>query len=200
MLAEEIGPLSELDRQFCEVISLTDLGRFTRPYEGCGNGAPPHARVLLVHAFVAKSVYQFPTTAALVDALCSHPHSAFDGFTPAEFPAKIAWTPMGAPRGLIRPVLAPDSSIRPKRVRSSPFDPPVSGAGQILTQPCSISVFLPPRTDQECQSGVPLLQIPDTEWTITKLIGNSEEHSTANRFPRSEAPDCGNTDLPQRYV
>jgi hypothetical protein len=73
MLETEIGPLSELDRQFCEVISLTDLGRFTRPYEWCGNGAPPYARVWLMHAFIAKSVYQFPTTTALIEALCSRP-------------------------------------------------------------------------------------------------------------------------------
>ena len=72
-LEEEMGPLSELDRQFCEIISLTNLGRFTRPYEWCGNGAPPHARVWLAHAFIAKSVYQFPTTAALLDALRSRP-------------------------------------------------------------------------------------------------------------------------------
>jgi len=31
-LAAELGPLSALDQQFCEVISLTDLGRFTRRY------------------------------------------------------------------------------------------------------------------------------------------------------------------------
>jgi len=73
VLEEEIGALSELDRQFCEAISLTDLGRFTRPYEWCGNGAPPHARVWLAHAFIAKSVYQFGTSAALLDALRSRP-------------------------------------------------------------------------------------------------------------------------------
>lgn len=73
MLEEEMGPLSALDRQFCEVVSLTNLGRFTRPYEWCGNGAPPHARVWLAHAFLAKSVYQFPTTSALLDALRSRP-------------------------------------------------------------------------------------------------------------------------------
>ena len=39
-LTDELGPLSALDQQFCEVISLTDLGRFTRRYEGCGNGWP----------------------------------------------------------------------------------------------------------------------------------------------------------------
>ena len=73
VLEEELGALSELDRQFCAVISLTNLGRFTQPYEWCGNGAPPHARVWLAHAFIAKSVYQFPTTAALLDALRSRP-------------------------------------------------------------------------------------------------------------------------------
>ena len=29
----ELGTLSALDRQFCEVISITNLGRFTRAYE-----------------------------------------------------------------------------------------------------------------------------------------------------------------------
>jgi hypothetical protein len=73
VLDEELGPLNALDRQFCEVIALTDLGRFLRPYEWCGNGAPPHARVWLAHAFIAKSVYKLPTTAALLDALRSQP-------------------------------------------------------------------------------------------------------------------------------
>ena len=40
-LAAELGPLSAPDQQFCEVISLTNLGRFTRRYDWCGNGAPP---------------------------------------------------------------------------------------------------------------------------------------------------------------
>ena len=64
-LAEELGALSALDRQFSEALARADLGRFTRPYPWCGNGAPPHARVWLLHAFLAKSIYQFPTTAAL---------------------------------------------------------------------------------------------------------------------------------------
>jgi hypothetical protein len=72
-LAAELGPLSALDQQFCEVISLTNLGRFTRRYEWCGNGAPPWPRTWLAHAFVAKHVYQFPTTGALLDALKSRP-------------------------------------------------------------------------------------------------------------------------------
>ncbi len=40
-LAAELGPPSALDQQFCEVSSLTNLGRFTRRYDWCGNGAPP---------------------------------------------------------------------------------------------------------------------------------------------------------------
>src|SRR5674476_1390502 len=72
-LTAELGLLSALDQQFCVVISLTGLGRFTRRYEWCGNGCPPCPRTWLVHAFIAKHVYQFPTTSALIDALKSRP-------------------------------------------------------------------------------------------------------------------------------
>ena len=72
-LADEMGTHSALDQQFCEVVALTDLGRFTHRYEWCGNGAPPCPRTWLAHAFIAKSVYQFPTTAALIDALQTRP-------------------------------------------------------------------------------------------------------------------------------
>ena len=72
-LVEEIGALSALDQRFCEVVALTDLGRFTRRYEWCGNGAPPCPRTWLAHAFIAQSVYQFPTTTALRDALQTRP-------------------------------------------------------------------------------------------------------------------------------
>jgi len=72
-LEAELGPLSALDQQFCEVISLTNLGRFTRRYEWCGNGTPPCPRIWLAHAFIAKHVYQFPTTGALIHALQSQP-------------------------------------------------------------------------------------------------------------------------------
>jgi hypothetical protein len=41
VLEEELGPLTALDQQFCEVISLTQLGGFTGVYEWCGEGRPP---------------------------------------------------------------------------------------------------------------------------------------------------------------
>ena len=72
-LTDELGELSALDQQFCAVISLTQLGRFTDSYEWCGEGRPPCARVWLAHAFIAKHVYQLPTTAALLEALRSRP-------------------------------------------------------------------------------------------------------------------------------
>ena len=72
-LEEELGPLTALDQQFCEVISLTQLGRFTDTYAWCGEGRPPCSRLWLAHAFIAKHVYQFPTTAALIEALHARP-------------------------------------------------------------------------------------------------------------------------------
>ena len=39
-LTAELGPLSALDQQFCEVMALTDLGRFTRRYAWGGNVWP----------------------------------------------------------------------------------------------------------------------------------------------------------------
>lgn len=65
--------MTALDRQFCETISLTNLGLFLQPYEWVGNGCPPHARVWMIHAFIAKSVYQFPTTGLLIEALQTRP-------------------------------------------------------------------------------------------------------------------------------
>ena len=53
-LAEEVGPLTALDRQFCEVVSFTQWGHFTHQYEGCGEGRPPCSRTWLAHAFIAK--------------------------------------------------------------------------------------------------------------------------------------------------
>ena len=73
MLEEEIGPLSAVDEQFCQVISLLDLGPLLRRFEWIGHGCPPHERAWLFHAFVAKSVYQFATTAALLEALRAQP-------------------------------------------------------------------------------------------------------------------------------
>lgn len=73
MLEEELGPLAALDVEFSALLALADVGRFARRYAWCGNGAPPHARVWLMQAFLAKSVDRFATTAALREALAGRP-------------------------------------------------------------------------------------------------------------------------------
>jgi hypothetical protein len=72
-LVEEIGELTDKDRQFVEVLSLVPLGSFLEPYRWQGIGRKPDERAWILHAFIAKSVYQFPTTRALLDALQSRP-------------------------------------------------------------------------------------------------------------------------------
>lgn len=73
VLAEELGDLGEKDQQFVQVMALLPLGRFLEPYRWRGLGCPPHERAWLVHAFIAKGVYQFATTEALVDSLKARP-------------------------------------------------------------------------------------------------------------------------------
>jgi hypothetical protein len=72
-LTEELGPLSELDEQFCQTVSVLDLGPLMRRFAWIENGRPPHERTWLFHAFLAKSIYQFPTTEALIEALQTRP-------------------------------------------------------------------------------------------------------------------------------
>ena len=56
-----------------QVVALLPLGRFLARYDWCGIGCPPHERTWLLHAFIAKEVYQFPTREALHDALLARP-------------------------------------------------------------------------------------------------------------------------------
>jgi hypothetical protein len=93
-LEEERGPLTALDQQFCEVISLTDWGRFTQAYEWCGEGRPPCRRLWLAHAFIAKSVYQFPTTGALIEALKARPtlRRLCGGESPDDVPSEATFS------------------------------------------------------------------------------------------------------------
>jgi hypothetical protein len=73
LLLEEVGELGEKDRQFVDVVALLPLGSFLEPYRWKRIGCPPHERAWLVHAYIAKSVYQYATTEALVEALQSRP-------------------------------------------------------------------------------------------------------------------------------
>jgi hypothetical protein len=69
MLVEEVGELGNKDRQFVQVLALVPLGPLLEPYRWLGIGRKPQEREWMFHAFIAKAVYQFPTTRALLDAL-----------------------------------------------------------------------------------------------------------------------------------
>jgi hypothetical protein len=72
-LEEEIGELTDTDRRFVQVVGLVPLGPFLEPYRWGGFGCPPKTRAWIVHAFIAKAVYQLPTTRALLDLLNTRP-------------------------------------------------------------------------------------------------------------------------------
>lgn len=73
VLSEELGPLCDNDRRFVEVLALVPTETFLWRFEWSGNGRPPCSRLWLFHAFLAKSVYGFPTTVALIEALRTRP-------------------------------------------------------------------------------------------------------------------------------
>lgn len=73
LLLEEVGELGEKDRQFVQVVSLLRLEKVLARYAWQGIGCPPHARSWLLHAFLAKEVYQYASREALVEALRARP-------------------------------------------------------------------------------------------------------------------------------
>lgn len=68
VVAEELGPLSEKQEQLIRIIALIGLEGFTSARSGVV-GRPGHDRAAIARAFVAKAVYNFPNTRALIDRL-----------------------------------------------------------------------------------------------------------------------------------
>lgn len=68
-LDEEIGPLSAKEKCFVEVCELARLESFLKTHVWCGNGRKPASRLAMAHAFVAKALWNLPTTRALIDRL-----------------------------------------------------------------------------------------------------------------------------------
>jgi len=72
-LEEEMGPPGEKDRQFVPIVGLLPSGRFLGACLWSGLGCPPKARAPILQAFIAKAVYGFPTTRALLESLRARP-------------------------------------------------------------------------------------------------------------------------------
>jgi hypothetical protein len=72
-LEEEIGVLSEKERQFVRIIELVEIQPFLAGLEWCGTGRPPASRLALAKAFLAKAVWDIPTTKGLIERIQTAP-------------------------------------------------------------------------------------------------------------------------------
>jgi len=72
-LEDELGELDDRHRQFVAVCELCNPREHLAAYRWVGNGCPPKDRLALCKAFIAKAVWDFPTTSALIDAVRHRP-------------------------------------------------------------------------------------------------------------------------------
>lgn len=72
-LAEELGPLSERHQHLVQVLELVRVEELLPGTRGRGAGRPLESRAALARAFLAKAVFDVPTTRALVERLRSDP-------------------------------------------------------------------------------------------------------------------------------
>ena len=72
-LEEEYGALSAKERQLVQTLEVVRVEELVVAPVGRWPGRPQKDRRLVARAFVAKAVYGFATTRALLDALASSP-------------------------------------------------------------------------------------------------------------------------------
>jgi hypothetical protein len=73
MLEEELCELDEKHREFVAVCETCAPQAHMATDRWVGNGCPPKDRLSLCKAFIAKAVWDFPTTSALIDAVLHRP-------------------------------------------------------------------------------------------------------------------------------
>ena len=67
-LEEQLGELTEKEEKLVAALELARIERFTS-FSRSLRGRPPKERAAIARAFVAKAVYNMPTTRALLDRL-----------------------------------------------------------------------------------------------------------------------------------
>ncbi len=67
-LSEEVGPLLENHKHLVQVLDLVEVERFVDTYWR-GPGRPQQSRRALARAFIAKAIWDLPTTRNLIDRL-----------------------------------------------------------------------------------------------------------------------------------
>ena len=73
MLEDELGELDEKHRLFVAVCEVCAPQGQMMDYRWVGNGCPPSDRLALCKAFIAKAVWDFPTTRGLIDSIRHRP-------------------------------------------------------------------------------------------------------------------------------
>lgn len=91
-LVEELGHLSQHHEQFVEALAVLELDGFVANRQG--RGRRPHDRACLGRAFVAKAIFNVPTTRALLDRLqCDVPLRRLCGWeTAAQVPDETVFS------------------------------------------------------------------------------------------------------------
>lgn len=72
-LEEEIGVLSPKEQQLVRILELVDIRPLLADQRWCGTGRKPHSRVAMAKAFIAKAVWNIPTTRGLIDRIGASP-------------------------------------------------------------------------------------------------------------------------------
>ena len=93
-LEEDLGALDEKDREFIAVCEMCEPHAHLAAYRWIRNGCPPKSRLALFKAFVAKAVWNFPTTRHLIDAVRERPRlRRLCGWeTPGEVPSEATFS------------------------------------------------------------------------------------------------------------
>ena len=73
VLEDELGELDDRHREFVTVCEMCSPRKHLAAYRWVGNGCPPKDRLALCKAFIAKAVWDFPTTRDLIDAVRHRP-------------------------------------------------------------------------------------------------------------------------------
>lgn len=73
VLEDELGELDDRHREFVAVCEICSPRKHLAAYRWVGNGCPPKDRLALCKAFIAKAVWDFPTTRDLIDAVRHRP-------------------------------------------------------------------------------------------------------------------------------
>ena len=73
VLEDELGELDDRHREFVAVCETCQPRQHLAAYRWVGNGCPPKDRLALCKAFIAKAVWDLPTTSALIDAVRHRP-------------------------------------------------------------------------------------------------------------------------------